>query len=84
MRINGFESHSRSIAKALTWRALGSVDTFLLGLLFTGNAAAAGAIASTEVLTKLLLYYGHERGWSLVRWGIDPRPAPAPVAVPAE
>lgn len=84
MRINGCESHGRSLAKALTWRALGSIDTFLLGLLFTGNPGAAGAIASTEVMTKLLLYYGHERGWSFVRWGIDPQPTAPPVVVRAD
>jgi uncharacterized membrane protein len=35
---------------------------------------AAGAIASTEVLTKMLLYYVHERAWSRVTWGMDKTP----------
>ena len=65
----GREAHSRSIVKAASWRALGSVDTFVLSWLFTGNAKAAGAIASTEVVTKMILYYLHERAWSSVRWG---------------
>lgn len=65
----GHELHSRSFAKALSWRALGSVDTFLLSWLFTGSPKAAGAIASTEVLTKILLYYFHERVWTSVKWG---------------
>lgn len=59
----------RSIAKALTWRTLGTFDTFILGYLITGRVGIAGAIASVEVLTKTALYYLHERGWSLVRWG---------------
>jgi uncharacterized membrane protein len=66
---NGHEAHSRSIVKAISWRALGSIDTFVLSYLFTGNVKAAGAIASTEVITKICLYYFHERAWSLIPWG---------------
>lgn len=65
----GVESHPRSFVKAVTWRTLGSIDTFILSLLYTGNTAAAGAIAGTEVFTKIFLFYFHERIWSLVRWG---------------
>ncbi len=66
----GKEAHSRSLLKAISWRVLGSIDTFLLSWLFTSNVTAAGAIASTEVLTKMVLYYLHERAWSSVGWGI--------------
>ncbi|MBV1918754.1 MAG: DUF2061 domain-containing protein [Sphingomonadaceae bacterium] len=66
----GREAHSRSMAKATSWRVLGSIDTFLLSWLFTGNVRAAGAIATTEVLTKIVLYYLHERAWSSVGWGM--------------
>lgn len=66
---NGREAHSRSFAKALSWRVLGSIDTFLLSLLFTRNLEAAGAIALTEVLTKMFLYYFHERLWANISWG---------------
>ncbi|MCC6940526.1 DUF2061 domain-containing protein [Novosphingobium sp.] len=65
----GHEAHSRSIVKAISWRTLGSIDTFLLGWLFTGSPAKAGAIAGTEVITKIGLYYFHERVWSSVHWG---------------
>lgn len=65
----GHETHSRSFVKAATWRLLGSIDTFLLSWLFTASVKAAGAIASTEVITKILLYYLHERAWSSIRWG---------------
>lgn len=65
----GQEAHSRSLAKALNWRILGSIDTFLLSWLFTRSAKAVGAIAITEVLTKMVLYFVHERAWSSIRWG---------------
>ncbi len=74
----GHEGHSRSLAKAASWRVLGSIDTFLLSWLFTGSPKAAGAIAVTEVLTKMVLYYFHERAWSSINWGI--RTADKPVA----
>ncbi len=65
----GHESHKRSFVKATSWRLLGSIDTFLLSWFFTGSPKAAGAIASTEVITKIALYYFHERIWSSVHWG---------------
>jgi uncharacterized membrane protein len=69
----GRESHPRSIVKAVSWRALGSIDTFMLGFLFTSDVKTAGSIAGTEVITKILLYYFHERAWSAVPWGHVPR-----------
>jgi sulfate adenylyltransferase subunit 1 (EFTu-like GTPase family)/uncharacterized membrane protein len=63
------ETHRRSIAKAMSWRATGSIDTFVISWLITGNSAIAGSIAITEIVTKILLYYFHERVWALVRWG---------------
>ncbi len=65
----GQETHGRSFAKAASWRLLGSIDTFVLSWLFSGNVKIAGAIASTEVITKIALYYFHERIWSSIRWG---------------
>ena len=70
----GREAHRRSLAKAVSWRVLGSIDTFLLSWLFTGSPKAAGAIALTEVLTKMVLYYLHERAWSSVKWGFKETP----------
>ncbi|GGC22499.1 hypothetical protein GCM10011371_07740 [Novosphingobium marinum] len=80
MLLGGREAHQRSFAKALSWRVLGSVDTFLLSWLFTGSPKAAGAIATTEVITKMFLYYGHERVWSAIKWGVKSEEAADPAA----
>lgn len=73
------ERPTRSIVKAVSWRVLGSIDTFMLGWLFTGKAGVAGAIASTEIITKMVLYYLHERAWSGIHWGFkDPTPVTPP------
>lgn len=60
---------SRSLAKAITWRTTGTLDTFLISLLITKKPFIAASIASVEVLTKLFLYYFHERIWNKIKWG---------------
>ena len=66
------ESHPRSLLKAVSWRVVGSIDTFLLSLLFTHKPFLAASIAGTETITKILLYYFHERAWASVPWGRSP------------
>lgn len=63
------DAHWRSFVKAVSWRLVGSLDTFLLSLLVTRNAKHAASIASIEALTKIILYYLHERAWRRVPWG---------------
>jgi uncharacterized membrane protein len=63
------EKHQRSVAKAISWRATGTIDTFVISWLLTGSPKLAGGIASVEVLTKMVLYYLHERVWSRISWG---------------
>jgi uncharacterized membrane protein len=62
-------SKSRSAVKAVTWRVIGTLDTFLISFLITKEPVIAGAIASMEVITKTILYYFHERGWNKIQWG---------------
>jgi uncharacterized membrane protein len=66
---SGREAHSRSILKALSWRITGTIDTFVISLIVTGRLTIAGSIAGTELLTKIALYYGHERVWARIPWG---------------
>jgi uncharacterized membrane protein len=64
------EKPLRSMAKAISWRVTGSLDTILLSWLFTQSMNTALAIGLTEVITKTFLYYFHERFWSRVKLGI--------------
>ena len=59
----------RSLAKALSWRATGSLDTILLSWFFIGDWSVAAAIGLTEVVTKMILFYGHERIWNRIPLG---------------
>ena len=61
------ESHLRSIAKAISWRTLGTIDTFVLSWIITGNVNLAAAIGGVELITKTALYYGHERIWTRIK-----------------
>lgn len=63
------EAHTRSFLKAVSWRVTGSIDTFVISLFVTGKIGLAGTIASVEVVTKIALYYFHERVWAVVPWG---------------
>ena len=59
----------RSLAKATTWRITASADTFVISFLVTGEPMLAGTIAGVEVVTKMFIYYLHERIWNKVTWG---------------
>jgi uncharacterized membrane protein len=59
----------RSLAKALSWRVTGSTDTILLSWFFVGDWSIAAAIGLTEVVTKMFLFYGHERIWNRIPLG---------------
>lgn len=56
-------SHKRHIAKALTWRLVGTIDTIILSWIISGNPLTGLKIGFAEVVTKMLLYYLHERVW---------------------
>jgi uncharacterized membrane protein len=61
------DSHSKSLAKAFSWRIIATLTTGLIGLFVTGSVKVAGAIMSIDFLLKLLLYYLHERIWNNVQ-----------------
>jgi uncharacterized membrane protein len=61
--ILGAETHARSVLKAVSWRTLGTLDTFAISWLLTGRAEIAGSIAGIEIITKIAWYYLHERIW---------------------
>ncbi|MCK5441619.1 MAG: DUF2061 domain-containing protein [Maribacter sp.] len=56
-------SRKRHIAKSITWRIVGTLDTFILSWIITGNPITGMKIGLAEVVTKMLLYYFHERLW---------------------
>jgi|TARA_A100000172_G_scaffold79017_1_gene65330 uncharacterized membrane protein len=62
----------RHILKTITWRIVGTLDTFLLSWLITGSIKLGAAIGAVEIITKMVLYYLHERAWyKLSKFGIE-------------
>ena len=59
----------RSLIKAVSWRITGTVDTFIISWIITGEILLASSIAFTEILTKIFLFWLHERVWNRISWG---------------
>lgn len=57
------DHHKRTIVKAITYRVIATLTTFMLVLVFTGEWELSAAVGGLEVLSKMALYYGHERLW---------------------
>ncbi|MCC6582594.1 MAG: DUF2061 domain-containing protein [Chitinophagales bacterium] len=57
------ESHLRSVVKGISWRIVGTLDTIIIASFWTGDYSKAFKIGFTEVITKVTLYYFHERIW---------------------
>ncbi len=64
-------NRKRHLLKTFTWRVVGTLDTILLGWLVSGDPTVGVAIGSLEVITKMILYYLHERAWYSVDFGIQ-------------
>ena len=56
-------SYKRHIAKTISWRIIGTLDTIVLSGLITGSWTTGLTIGGVEVITKMILYFFHERAW---------------------
>jgi len=56
-------SYKRHLLKTITWRIVGTLDTILLSWIITGSLEFGIAIGATELITKMILYFIHERVW---------------------
>jgi len=65
-------SYKRHALKTITWRIVGTINTFLLSWLITGSIKIGATIGAVEVITKMVLYYFHERIWyNFSKYGIN-------------
>ncbi len=68
----------RHIIKTFSWRLIGAVDTILLVFIVfyfmfsstEGAASIAVSMFSIEIITKMILYYFHERIWFVSNYGV--------------
>jgi len=67
------DSKKRHIVKTFTWRSIGTLDTMVVAWFLTGNPLTGLKIGSAEVITKMVLYYFHERVWYKSSFGLKER-----------
>jgi uncharacterized membrane protein len=63
------ETPIRSIAKSISWRIVGTIDTVVISWFITNKLTLALTIGSIELVTKMILYFFHERVWNIINWG---------------
>jgi len=61
----------RHIAKTISWRLIGTIDTIVLSWIISGDPLLGLTIGAAEVITKMTLYYFHERLWYKFSFGIQ-------------
>jgi uncharacterized membrane protein len=66
-------TNKRHLLKTFSWRAIGTLDTIIIGWLITGNPLTALKIGGAEVFSKMLLYFGHEKLWYKINYGLTLR-----------
>lgn len=69
-RAGNRDGHMRSLTKGISWRVIATADTVLLAYLFGGALSQALKIGLAEVLTKIVLFYLHERIWRVAPFGM--------------
>ena len=67
------DSQKRHLLKTITWRLIGTLDTMIISWFISGNPLTGVKIGFAEVVTKMLLYYLHERAWYRINFGLDKR-----------
>ena len=63
------EKPYRSVVKTISWRTVGTLDTMIVSYFVTGSLVMAASIGTIEVITKMALYYFHERAWNKISFG---------------
>lgn len=65
-------NYKRHILKTISWRVIGTLDTMILSWYITGSWKMGLTIGGVEVLTKMILYFLHERIWyKFSKYGIN-------------
>ena len=63
------EHHKRSFMKGMSWRIFATLTTMVIVFSLTGKIFLSFTVGLVEVITKIILYYVHERVWNYINWG---------------
>ena len=67
------DSNKRHLIKTFSWRIIGTIDTIIFGWILTGNPLTGLKIGGVETISKMILYFGHEKLWYKINFGLDKR-----------
>ncbi|MGF1622469.1 MAG: DUF2061 domain-containing protein [Rhodomicrobiaceae bacterium] len=59
----------RTVAKAISWQALGLITMTAITYAITGSVAEGGLIAVVGAITGMFSFILHERVWTRISWG---------------
>lgn len=63
------EKNYRSLVKSLSYRITGTIATFIISFLVTGEVKFALSIMSVDFISKIGIFYLHERVWDKIKFG---------------
>jgi adenylylsulfate kinase len=63
------ETHARSIAKAVSYRLLGSAVTGLIFFVLTHKGGLSVGAGALDMIVKIGAYFVHERIWNHIDFG---------------
>ena len=66
-------SNKRHILKTFSWRFIGTLDTFTISWIITGNLFTGVKIGLVETISKMILYFCHEKLWYRINFGLNRR-----------
>lgn len=61
----------RHLIKPFSWRLIATIDTFLISSFFFGDFYKGAQLSLLELLTKVILYYIHDKAWYYSKIGLD-------------
>lgn len=65
-------SYKRHLLKTISWRVVGTLDTIILSWIITDNWKLGLTIGGVEIITKMILYFFHERFWyNYIKFGVN-------------
>ena len=63
--------NKRHIYKTFTWRFVGTLDTIIISWIILGDISLGLQIGLAETITKMILYFFHEKLWYRINFGLD-------------
>lgn len=63
------DTNRRSLLKGFSWRLIATTTTIIIIYIFFGRLDLAVTAGALEWVSKIALYWAHERAWLNVKWG---------------